>query len=191
MPTITITISKSETLVIVLIILLLLSLGLTVMALRGEETKALESKASPMSSSANSTEPHTVLMELPKNLPVPMQPHPSCFLRLYYMLPRSNVYNGNSTWANAAMGGAGSGPYLQTLQDINGDNLPDYVFAMNQTFAGTNELGSQHFGCVYLNNGSGWTKAYECYAQTQTDVQTGNILQQSYAGDCAGPPSKN
>lgn len=80
------------------------------------------------------------------------------------------------------------GSLTNAFQDVNGDGLPDYVFAFN-TVNGGQTLIQDYQACVYLNNGSGWTQAYRCYAVTHTNASTGQIEVANYYGDCAGEPS--
>jgi len=58
--------------------------------------------------------------------------------------------------------------YFDFKTDINGDGLPDYVYAYhNSNFAIQD--------CVYLSNGQGWTLAYRCV-----------FGDNKFYGDCAG-----
>ena len=83
----------------------------------------------------------------------------------------------------------GSSP-TNSFQDVNGDNLPDYIYTYNTINGGSN-LYQNYMGCVYLNNGAGWDKVYQCYAVTETTVDTGEITEAKYYGDCAGTPTAN
>lgn len=63
-------------------------------------------------------------------------------------------------------------------RDINGDGLPDYMWIDHATSNGANGMRD----CVYLSNGHGWTKAYQCVAiKANTNVAT----PVTYYGDCA------
>lgn len=63
--------------------------------------------------------------------------------------------------------------------DINGDGLTDYLYAYRET----NTVGSTSLeeSCVYLNNGTGFDKKYQCVATfSGTNYSTVNAY-----GDCA------
>lgn len=103
-------------------------------------------------------------------------PHPNCVMDLVHGYETSDEYNPNTDYNLSFFVGGQSG-----FQDVNGDNLVDYVYT-STTYGGSTQ--SIYAGCVYLNNGSGWTKAHACYANTITDPQ-GNIETREYRGDCA------
>lgn len=188
----TITITKKDVIFCSVIAVLVIVLCASALVFSASRSQSNEPK---ITSEQQSRESSGLNIELPKiqaNMPPANQPHPSCMMKLYYIYPRSSVFNGSNPYNIAFIGGSSSGTNISTLQDINGDNLPDYLFASNQIGAGSNDTSSTHFACVYLNNGNGWTKAYECFAFTVTDNQTGNVLSGQYSGDCAGtPPGKN
>ncbi len=115
------------------------------------------------------------------------QPHANCYQEAY-TAPRSTTYNAvpeyGITFVPTETGGPRSAQSY--FQDINGDNLPDYVYAYNYMFVNSSTLMSTHTSCVYLHNGSGWDKVYSCYARTDTAMSTGNVVLAEYGGDCAG-----
>ncbi len=111
--------------------------------------------------------------------------HPSCRMSAIYLLPSSTTYVPNAQYETAFMSTDDS-PTISTLQDINGDNLPDYLYSYSRGNVVNNIAENSHYGCIYLNNGAGWTKAYRCFATTRKDLETGNITNSEYRGDCAG-----
>jgi hypothetical protein len=111
-------------------------------------------------------------------------PHPSCVAFLSYIDQTSNVYVPNSDYDLVFVSTAA--PY-SSFQDVNGDGLLDYIYAKNETnFSGGVNLSSEYIACLYLHNGSGWTKEYMCRAYTILDTQTGQFTRKEYTGDCAG-----
>lgn len=108
-------------------------------------------------------------------------PHPNCQMQLIHGYPVSDVYNPDTPYNLSFFQNGQTG-----FQEINGDGLPDFVY-VSTNYGGTNPE-SNYTGCVYLNNGSGWTKAHICSARTVTDSE-GNIQSREYRGDCAGEPS--
>lgn len=188
----TFTITKKDIILCSVIAILVIVLCASALVFSAGGRESNDSKITSEQQNVASSGFNTELPKLPANLPPANQPHPSCFMKLYYLSPRSATFNGNNPYNTAFMGGATNGPPISVLQDINGDNLPDYLYSLNSASGGSTQLTSVHFACVYLNNGNGWTKAYECYAATATDIQTGNVVSQEYSGDCAGtPPGKN
>lgn len=117
-------------------------------------------------------------------------PHPSCRMAAIYLEPQSNTYVAPTTFNTSFLSTADERPFV-SLQDINGDNLPDFVYTYNLDAAGSTQLTSQYYACVYLNTGSNWQKAYVCFAQTTIDIQTGAVVDARYRGDCAGHPAKS
>lgn len=111
-------------------------------------------------------------------------PHLNCIQELVRTTEPSDVYISDAPYSLQFHGSN----QTNSFQDVNGDNLPDYVYAFN-TINGGNTLVQTYMACVYLNNGAGWDKAYQCYAVTQTDVSTGDITLSEYYGDCAGTPT--
>lgn len=98
-------------------------------------------------------------------------------------LPTSNTYNSSFPYPTYFMG---SGEHFQ---DLNGDNLVDYIWN-SVSLAGSNpEMQSVYQSCVYLNNGNGWTRASICNARTKVNSITGQVIEAEYRGDCAGTPS--
>ncbi len=111
-------------------------------------------------------------------------PHLNCIEELVRTTEPSDVYVNDAPYSLQFHGSS----LTNNFQDVNGDNLPDYVYAYNTINGGSNLLQT-YIGCVYLNNGAGWDKAYQCYAVTHTDTSTGEITTAEYYGDCAGEPS--
>lgn len=107
-------------------------------------------------------------------------PHLNCKDQVdYTALPVSNSYNQNAPYSHTFMA---DGP--STL-DLNGDNLPDYMFTDGEKNISGTILSSVVIGCTYLNNGQGWDRAYICYAKTRSDITDGTIVEAEYRGDCA------
>ncbi len=98
-------------------------------------------------------------------------------------LPTSEVYNPNTPYNLSAFS---SGAYFQ---DVNGDNLPDYVFVSHNVVGIGDSLNVTYKGCLLLNNGNGWAKEHVCMAVTNQDLVTGEFTTQEYRGDCAGTAS--
>ncbi len=111
-------------------------------------------------------------------------PTADCSYKAFLTEPTSNTYNPDVPYNLDFF----SGPKTAVFQDINGDNLPDYVMSQN-TIDGANWNSQNYEACVYLNNGNGWTKAYVCRAFTRINLEAEQILQAEYKGDCAGEPS--
>ena len=111
-------------------------------------------------------------------------PHLNCVQDLIRTTEPSDVYISDVPYSLQFHGSSAT----NNFQDVNGDNLPDYVYAFNTIDGGSN-LVQTYMGCVYLNNGAGWDKTYQCYAVTQTNSSTGEITVAEYYGDCAGAPS--
>ena len=144
----------------------------------GETTQEQPTQEQPV-------QPVVPALDLAANPPLPPSsyPHIGCVQKLIYTTPVSNTFNPNMPYNLSFFRGS---PTTQ-FQDINGDSLPDYLW-VNNTVNGGTTLVQNYEACVYLNNGSGWTKAYECYAITETTAGTGNITRAEYYGDCAGTP---
>ena len=111
-------------------------------------------------------------------------PHLNCVQELVRTTEPSDVYVSDAPYSLQFHGTN----QTSNFQDVNGDNLPDYVYAFNVVDGGTT-LFQTYMGCVYLNNGAGWDKAYQCYAETHTNTSSGEITSAQYYGDCAGTPS--
>ncbi len=134
--------------------------------------------------SINSTQ--EVVPEQNVTYPSSSFPHSTCDVRLLYTTTPSHTYNRNVPY-NLDMYG---GNLYSGFVDVNGDNLPDYVRVHN-TINGGDNIVQNYIACVYLNNGSGWTKAYECAANTEIVGTTGQIVRSDYYGDCAGAPASS
>ena len=102
----------------------------------------------------------------------------SCF-KDYYNWNSSTTYDGNHDWNLDLVPVASTCAYssctpnvFQTLQDVNGDGLADFVFSYSKASnAGSEDI----YNCVGLNTGSGWNIVYKC-------VQRSGL----FYGDCAG-----
>ncbi|MEZ4180597.1 MAG: hypothetical protein R3B41_03770 [Candidatus Doudnabacteria bacterium] len=116
-----------------------------------------------------------------------LAPHVFCGYRLYFLEDPSDTYVSNVPYnVDFLRMNPGGG----VLQDINGDSLPDYVYTSHDTTtSGGTSITSHYSGCVFLNNGSGWDKVYECFAKTLSNMSTGEITLAEYRGDCAGASS--
>lgn len=126
------------------------------------------------------------LEETESGLPTPQDiPHLNCVSRLYHNTPSSTTYNPNAPYNLDFY----RGNFHSGFQDINGDNLPDYVLVdENMSGNDTNGYTATHEACVYLNNGGGWDEVYACHATTKTNG-AGEAIIERYFGDCAGEPS--
>lgn len=109
----------------------------------------------------------------------------NCIADLVYTTEPSDTYNPDTPYNLTFFRGS----HFSGFQDVNGDNLPDYVLVTgNLNTVGVTGLISTYESCVYLNNGAGWSKAYACHAITETG-NSGNAVRKEYRGDCAGTPS--
>lgn len=107
-------------------------------------------------------------------------PHLYCDAQAEYDdLPSSQTYNDDFAYPTHFMG---SGSHFQ---DLNGDNLVDYVWNYVNLSGSNPETESNYKSCVYLNNGNGWIKASICKARTRVNNVTGQVLEAEYKGDCA------
>lgn len=107
-------------------------------------------------------------------------PHLSCVDQINYAnLPTSTTYNPANEYNNSLLHSG------INFQDVNGDGLPDYSYTSHSSGGGGSELQVVYRGCVLLNNGTGWDRAYICYARTTSNVTTGNVTDAQYKGDCA------
>jgi hypothetical protein len=109
-------------------------------------------------------------------------PHPNCVMQLAHGYETSDAYNPNTPYNLSFFMGGQTG-----FQEINGDGLTDYVY-VSSNYGGTNP-DSRYTGCIYLNNGNGWTRVHICSAWTQVDIDTGEVINAEYRGDCAGEPN--
>ncbi|MCA9232266.1 MAG: FG-GAP repeat protein [Planctomycetales bacterium] len=82
-------------------------------------------------------------------------------LDLIYELPMVNLH---SSAANAV----GGYDNIPLTIDVNGDGLPDLVMSARHPWNNTWEQ------FVYLNNGNGWDKVYECNRADATSPWTGD-----------------
>lgn len=121
---------------------------------------------------------------------LPNIPNADCVENLTIWDSWSDTYNPNAQYNTSFMRGVNShsGTFFQ---DINGDNLPDYIFYYHS--ATTTDPIRTHTtsGCTYLNNGNGWDLVFSCMAETSTNLVTGQITSQRYKGTCAGQPEAN
>lgn len=109
---------------------------------------------------------------------------PSCFQN-YKDWTSSATFDSSAQWntnfvAIAVKGNNNSSlpNVLQSLQDLNGDGLPDYFFSYRATFYdGQGNYWMNINDCVALNNGNGWDVAYKCVYDQGTA---------KFYGDCAG-----
>ena len=153
-----------------------------VSAQEGEDNKADESIAQTETDSGS-------IDEGPGLSPIiPNIPNASCLDNLSLSSVGSNVFNPNTTYSILFMREQN---YLRNsqLQDINGDNLPDFLLFKHSRGGSTTETTFGADGCVYLNNGSGWDLVFQCMSETTTNNSTGQVIAQHYKGDCAGESS--
>jgi hypothetical protein len=115
--------------------------------------------------------------------------HPNCEFRLK-ALPVSSTYISNLDYDLAFIKSANN-TFQSYFQDMNGDNLPDYIYSSSVSNGepGASFMENSFYGCIYLNDGNGFTKGYECYGKTTYNPITGAVLTGEYRGDCAGSPS--
>lgn len=144
----------------------------------GNDEAKIQLQADPIAS--QTPKDRTPFLSGPKQIPIPILGNGPCGQRLLFTTSPSSVFNPNNAYNLSFTQGS-----TNMFQDINGDNLPDYVFSSGSIDGGTTALW-QHSACVFLNNGNGWTKAYECYAVTHVNRDTGEITIGQYYGDCAG-----
>jgi len=87
--------------------------------------------------------------------------------------PNSTTFKANVPWSTAMVGEyVQNSTYTNNFEhDINGDGLPDFMYVFHQSGATYTTMTD----CVYLSNGAGWTKAYQCVATTTP----------RFYGDCA------
>ncbi len=115
-------------------------------------------------------------------------PNLNCQGQALYSSDTSDTFNPDNPYMTGFMVTSGSSNFFQ---DINGDNLADYIFALQLLSGSGEELESTYYGCVYLNTGTGWDKAYTCYARTRVHRITGNVIEADYRGDCADTSSRS
>lgn len=179
----TFSISKKDLVYGAVIAILVVGMSASFLAYKAsaQESKnpALTSESAKSESEENSSQDQLGIEIFDANIP-----HLSCAKEVDYSgMPTSNTYDGNDNYMTQFMADG------QQFQDLNGDSLPDYAFVdHNYTLSGT-VLAGYFTSCVYLNNGSGWDRAYICYALTRSDQ--GTIIESEYRGDCAGTPSGN
>lgn len=142
----------------------------------------------------SSTDSEDEVGNLSPNLP--NIPNATCLSNLSVWSGGSDTYNPNTPYnilfASGAPSGNGISPaYLRNFQDVNGDNLPDFINSTVTTIHNQDTYKLSNFGCVYLNNGNGWDKAFVCRSVTTTNIDTGEVIEQLYQGDCAGEPSSS
>lgn len=121
-------------------------------------------------------------LEFPPSLnpTFPSLAHVGCGIRLFYTTKPTHTFNPNNSYYLAFTRGN-----TNIFQDINGDNLPDYLYALNNVNGGSPAVW-EHAACVYINNGNGWNKVYECLALHTIRLETSETLRADYYGDCAG-----
>lgn len=155
------------------------------------KNKVLAYDASNSSTAVEDTNDLIKRLNSPHNVD-PNIPAVNCGFRLQLM-PSSTVYEPNPDFDVSFLGTdyTNQNSARSFFQDINGDNLPDYIFSNGVASGGPNyEVTSvNHTSCVYLNDGSGFVKAYECLAYTIVNTETGNVVTARYSGDCAGTSS--
>lgn len=103
---------------------------------------------------------------------------PSC-LDNYQSWPSSTTFKSDAPWSvSFAWAPETSYSYFNNFEhDINGDGLADYVY-FYRALSIAPYGAYAHKACVYLSNGSGWTKAYQCYVSHGTNPPV-------FYGDCA------
>ena len=92
----------------------------------------------------------------------------------YLSWTNSTTFKTNTPWSTAFVVAPTNTLTNGFERDINGDGLPDYVYVNHSA----NTASNNEQDCVYLSNGTGWTKAYQCVAVAGTTPR--------YYGDCAG-----
>lgn len=102
--------------------------------------------------------------------------------------PESEIYEPNPDFDISFIPAHDAGKFFQ---DINGDNLPDFVYVKNSVTGYSSALTISSVSCVYLNDGSGFAKAYDCLASTTYDNNQNQITNKLYRGGCAGPAEVN
>ena len=100
----------------------------------------------------------------------------------------SNTYKKTAKWnvdfipSTGVSNNSSYNPKKEYFTDINGDGLPDYIFARRDDYLNNNIRNGGT--CVYLNNGSGFDLVYKCYVRGDFKNSTQNY--KIYYGDCAG-----
>lgn len=177
------TISKKDLIYFVLIGLLLITTSVSFLAYRvaAEESGAEQKKDVPTDQNNDAEVILTDLADSGWDGPADIGiPHLYCDAQMEYTdLPVSTEYNPDFSYNQFFMGNGSS------LQDINGDNLPDYRYSQHFLSGAGSELESLHKSCVYLNNGNGWDRAHICYANKRVDTSNGQVIRSEYRGDCA------
>lgn len=121
---------------------------------------------------------------------LPNIPNADCVENLTIWDSWSDTYNPNAQYNVSFMRGIRD-MYGSFFQDINGDNLPDYI-SFYHSASGTDSIRTHTTsGCTYLNNGNGWDLVFSCMAETSTNLVTGQITSQRYKGTCAEQPETN
>lgn len=111
--------------------------------------------------------------------------NPTC-VDNYQSWPNSSTFKTDVPWSTAMVppwGGTLNQPQNGAItkivndfqRDINGDGIADFVYVERNTNVIYN--GNVMRDCVYLSNGAGWEKVYQCVA-TQTNPPR-------FYGDCA------
>lgn len=117
-------------------------------------------------------------------------PNASCFTDVFYNGTTSATFNPNAPYSIHQFWTNVNEPNYHAYQDVNGDNLPDLIAASNRStgasYNGQPAIVNTTMGCVHLNNGQGWSKAFQCYGRSYTDQSTGALLFSEFKGDCAG-----
>lgn len=111
-------------------------------------------------------------------------PNPTCFDN-YESWTSSDTFKADAPWSTAFMATHPMNPnsgntsygdyyYFDFNTDLNGDGLPDYIYAYHNYSSSYNI--NYTIDCVYLSNGQGWDLAYRCIVKSDG----------TFYGDCAG-----
>ena len=181
----TFTISKKDLALYSVIVILLVALAGTWLVYKAQAQEAKDGSKVEIETDLISGEENIPSKDANQGVPSGFTiPHLSCSTEIVYgNLPTSEVYNPDTPYNLSAFSNG------LHFQDINGDNLPDYIYVSHETTGSVSALSSTYKGCLLLNNGNGWTRAHVCLARATQYLDTGEITSQEYRGDCAGTPS--
>ena len=183
----TFTISKKDLALYATIVILIVTLAGTWLVYKAQAQDANDASKVQVETNAMPNEENISAEESTQGVPSGYTiPHMSCGTEIVYgNLPTSQTYNSDTPYNLSAFA---SGVHFQ---DMNGDNLPDYIYISHNVTGFENALNSTYKGCVLLNNGNGWTRVHVCQADTNQNLETGEFTRHEYRGDCAGAPAAN
>lgn len=177
----TFSISKKDLVLYSTIVILVVTLAASFLVYKVQAQEEKDNSKIQFETDVPLGEENNKLAELNQGLPSGSTiEHLSCSTKLDFGdLPTSENYNPNTPYNLSSFS---NGIHFQ---DVNGDNLPDYLY-VNQNNVGIGDvLKSTYKGCVMLNSGNGWTMTHICRAETDQNLVTGEFTAHEYRGDCA------